>query len=115
MPLVYGKHCIDALKALPARSVQSVITSPPYWMVRVTGGEPPCWNDGYVGHLGSEPDPQQYAQHLVEVFRAVKRVLAADGTIWLNLGDVYASRPSDQTHIGGGIAGTSGCRARHGR
>jgi site-specific DNA-methyltransferase (cytosine-N4-specific) len=107
MTLYYGEHCIDALKRLPPRSVQTCITSPPYWMMRVSGGKPPTWADGYVGHLGSEPDPDQYATHLVEVFRAVKRVLAKDGTVFLNLGDVYTCRPSDQTHVGGGIAGTT--------
>lgn len=107
MTLYYGEHCIDALKRLPPRSVQTCITSPPYWMMRVSGGTPPTWDDGYVGHLGSELDPDQYAQHLVEVFRAVKRVLAKDGTVFLNLGDVYACRPSHQNHIGGGIEGTT--------
>jgi DNA modification methylase len=30
-----------------------------------------------------------YVQHLVEIFREVHRVLRADGTLWLNLGDSY--------------------------
>lgn len=76
-------------------------------MMRVSGGQPPRWQDGHVGHLGSELDPDQYAAHLVEIFRAVKRVLAADGVIWLNLSDVYACRPSDLTNKGSGIDGTT--------
>jgi hypothetical protein len=40
--------------------------------------------------LGLEPDPEMYVQHLVEVFREVRRVLRDDGTLWLNLGDSYA-------------------------
>jgi DNA modification methylase len=43
------------------------------------------------GCLGLEPAPELYLEHLVEVFRQVRRVLRADGTLWLNLGDCYAS------------------------
>jgi DNA modification methylase len=42
-----------------------------------------------VAALGLEPDPAAYVGHLVEVFRAVRRVLRDDGTLWLNLGDSY--------------------------
>jgi DNA modification methylase len=41
--------------------------------------------------LGLEPTPELYVAHLVEVFRAVRRVLRADGTCWVNLGDSYAA------------------------
>ena len=39
--------------------------------------------------LGLEPTYQEYVQHMVEVFREVRRVLRDDGTLWLNLGDSY--------------------------
>lgn len=39
--------------------------------------------------LGLEPTPEQYVERMVEVFREVRRVLAAHGTVWLNLGDSY--------------------------
>lgn len=41
------------------------------------------------GSLGLEPTPEMYVEHLVEVFREVRRVLRDDGTLWLNLGDSY--------------------------
>jgi len=41
--------------------------------------------------LGLEPTPEEYVTRMVEVFREVRRVLAAHGTVWLNLGDSYAS------------------------
>jgi DNA modification methylase len=44
----------------------------------------------WKGHLGDEPNPEMFVQHLVEVFREAKRVLRDDGTLWLNLGDSYA-------------------------
>ena len=42
------------------------------------------------GSLGLEPTIELYVEHMVEVFRAVKRVLRSDGTCWMNLGDCYA-------------------------
>jgi DNA modification methylase len=72
---------ITQLQALPASSVQCVVTSPPYWGLR---------DYGYVGQIGLEPTPQQYVQSITGVFREIKRVLRDDGTCWLNLGDSYA-------------------------
>lgn len=44
-----------------------------------------CWR----GSLGLEPTPELYVQHIVQIFREVKRVLRNDGTFWLNIGDSY--------------------------
>jgi DNA modification methylase len=41
--------------------------------------------------LGLEKTPDEYVANMVAVFREVKRVLKNDGTLWLNLGDSYAS------------------------
>ncbi|AJE99622.1 DNA-methyltransferase [Pandoraea apista] len=46
------------------------------------------------GALGHEPTPQLFVDHLVEVFRHARDLLADDGTLWLNLGDSYASKPN---------------------
>lgn len=43
----------------------------------------------WLGCLGLEPTFQLYIDHLVLVFREVRRVLRNDGTLWLNLGDCY--------------------------
>lgn len=61
--------------------VQTVVTSPPYWGLR---------DYGNGGQLGLEPTPDAYVQNMVAVFAEVWRVLKADGTVWLNLGDGYA-------------------------
>ncbi len=45
----------------------------------------------WKGSLGLEPTPELFIQHIVQVFREVKRVLRKDGTVWLNLGDSYTS------------------------
>jgi DNA modification methylase len=51
-----------------------------------------CECGSWCGQLGLEPDPLLYVDHLVEVFRAAWRVLRRDGTLWLNIGDSYASK-----------------------
>jgi hypothetical protein len=43
----------------------------------------------WLGHLGNEPTPQLFVEHLVEVFGEARRVLKPSGTVWLNLGDCY--------------------------
>lgn len=78
---VYVGDCREALRAMPAGSVQCVVTSPPYWGLR---------DYGVPGQLGLEPTPEEYVANMVEVFREVWRVLRDDGTVWLNLGDSYA-------------------------
>jgi DNA modification methylase len=50
--------------------------------------------NAWRGALGLEPTPEAYVAHLVEVFRAVRRVLRNDGTAWCNLGDSYATGTS---------------------
>jgi DNA modification methylase len=54
----------------------------------------PC--GAWFGALGLEPTPDLYVEHMVEVFREVRRVLRPDGTLWLNLGDSYAANRSYQ-------------------
>ena len=68
---------------LADKTVQCVVTSPPYWGLRdYKLGE---------GGVGLEPTPDLYVQHIVEIFRDIKRVLRDDGTLWLNMGDCYCS------------------------
>src|SRR6266478_6266236 len=43
----------------------------------------------WCGSFGLEPTIDLYVEHAVEIFRAVRRVLRPDGTLWLNLGDSY--------------------------
>ena len=73
---------LAVLRTLPAQSVQMCCTSPPYWGLR---------DYGVAGQLGLEPTPDEYVANLVAVFAEVRRVLRDDGTLWLNLGDSFAS------------------------
>lgn len=84
---VLSGDCVERLRELPDGCVQMCVTSPPYFGLRDYGVE------GQVGH---EPTPAEYVEALVNVFREVHRVLAGDGTLWLNLGDSYAANRSSQ-------------------
>ena len=74
--------CREMMRTMPEKSVQTCVTSPPYFGLRDYGND---------GQIGLEPTPDEFVGKLVEVFREVRRVLRDDGTLWLNLGDSYAS------------------------
>ncbi|MFN0132488.1 MAG: DNA methyltransferase [Phycisphaerales bacterium] len=88
---VYALEARDGLRQLDDDSVDCVVTSPPYWAVRTYSVEPTAWADGATTVLGLEPSIDIYLDHLLEVFTEVRRVLKPSGTLWVNLGDVYAS------------------------
>lgn len=92
---IYQGDALEVLSGFPDKSVNCVITSPPYYGLR-DYGEP--------DQIGLEETPEEYISKLVKIFREVKRVLKDDGTLWLNLGDSYWSKRSkngqDWTQIG---------------
>ena len=79
---IINADVLDGLAQLDAESVQCVVTSPPYWGLR---------DYGVDGQIGLERTPDEYVARMVEVFGGVRRVLRADGVLWLNLGDSYTS------------------------
>jgi DNA modification methylase len=91
--------CREVLAGMEAESAHCCVTSPPYWGLR---------DYGVDGQLGLEPTPDEYVAKMVEVFREVRRVLRSDGTLWLNLGDSYAS-------VGGHSGGVGATSQRQGR
>jgi DNA modification methylase len=117
---IFIGHVLDVLKTLPDRSVHMVCTSPPYLGLRDYGIPPQIWDadpgcehefiktgfcsrcGAWRGSLGLEPNLEFYVKHLVDIFREVKRVLRDDGTLWLNLGDSYASGKGTCYNPGGG-------------
>lgn len=76
-------------RALPIadKTVDLVVTSPPYYALR-------SYEDGgvhYEGQIGEEPTPQEYVASLLAVTRECVRVLKPTGSLWVNLGDKYAT------------------------
>lgn len=79
---IYSGDALAVLRTLPDAFAHCCITSPPYYGLR---------DYGVAGQIGLEPTPEEYIQRLVSVFREVRRVLRDDGTLWVNIGDSYAS------------------------
>lgn len=80
---IYCGDARETLATLPDGSVQTCITSPPYYGLR---------DYGVDGQIGLESTIEEFVEELVAVFRDVRRVLRDDGTVWLNVGDSYAAK-----------------------
>lgn len=76
----YCGHAEEELKKLPDSSIDTIVTSPPYFNQRDYSVE---------GQIGSESSPEAYIDALVKVFNECYRVLKPSGNLWLNLGDKY--------------------------
>lgn len=92
--------CIESMRTLKDQSVNTCVTSPPYYGLR---------DYGMAGQIGLEETPAEFIARLVEVFREVRRVLRDDGTAWVNMGDTYASDSK-----WGGSTGGKHVKALHG-
>jgi DNA modification methylase len=79
---IYQGDCLKLLKQIDDNTIDCCVTSPPYWGLR---------DYGHVNQLGLEKTPEEYVSKMVAVFREVKRVLQSGGTLWINLGDTYAT------------------------
>ena len=76
-------NCLDLLKDLEEKSINTCITSPPYYGLR---------DYGVNNQFGREETIDEFVNNLIKVFREVRRVLRDDGTVWLNLGDSYGGQ-----------------------
>lgn len=77
---IYNVDAKEGHKLLNDNSINTIITSPPYYGLR---------DYGVNGQIGLEETPEMYVNNLVEIFRNLKTKLRDDGTLWLNLGDSY--------------------------
>lgn len=81
MDKLFIGDALDVLKKIPSDTVDTCVTSPPYYGLRDYGVE---------GQIGLEQTPDEYINCLVDVFREVKRTLKKDGTLWIVISDSYA-------------------------
>ncbi|MEN6532195.1 MAG: site-specific DNA-methyltransferase [Bryobacteraceae bacterium] len=100
---IVSGDCLPVLRGMPDKSVNCCVTSPPYYGLR---------DYGVDGQIGLEDTPAQYIERLVAVFREVRRVLRANGTLWANIGDSYAGGKTGRADHGlddstVGLAGNS--------
>ena len=81
-PMFIKGNSLDVLKAMPDKSIDMCITSPPYWGQRQYDG----------GGIGLEKNHKDYVVDLCEIFSELKRVLKDEGSFWLNIGDAYKNK-----------------------
>lgn len=81
-PLLMQGSALDVLRQLPDVSIDFAMTSPPYWGKR----------EYENGGIGLEKNFSDYIEHLVEIFKELKRVLKNEGSFWLNIGDSYQNK-----------------------
>ena len=74
---------MDGFNKLEDKSVDCVITSPPYWQLR---------DYGFEGQWGLEPTFNEYLENLWGMMDEIHRVLKDTGTVWINLGDTYSTK-----------------------
>lgn len=96
--VIFG-DALSALKILNDESVDCCITSPPYYKLRDYGKD---------DQIGLEDTPEEYIEKLVAVFREVRRVLKADGTLWVNIADSYAGSGKGRLKTGEAVESTFG-------
>src|ERR1700756_2332825 len=94
---LYTGDARAVLAGMPDQSADCIVTSPPYWGKR---------DYGVFGQYGHEDTPAAYVATMRDVFREARRVLANDGTCWLNLGDSYSAS-------GGGATGMHAYLGEH--
>lgn len=87
METVMPGDALEQLRRLEGESVHTCVTSPPYYNLR---------DYGVPGQIGAEETPEAFVERLVEIFRQVRRVLRPDGTLWVNIGDSYATSSGNQ-------------------
>ena len=91
---------LNVLATLPGQSADCIVTSPPCWAKR---------DYGVPGQYGHEHTPDGYIDTLRAVFAEARRVLADEGTCWLNLGDSYSAGSTSPTglygYLGRSLAG----------
>jgi len=87
METIICGDALERLRTLGTGSVHTCVTSPPYYNLR---------DYGTAGQIGTEDTPKEYIGKLVQVFREVRRVLRPDGTLWINIGDSYATSSGPQ-------------------
>jgi len=86
--IIHNENCLTGLKKVPDNSIDCCVTSPPYYGLR---------DYGTTDQIGLEETPTEFVEALKQIFEEVKRVLKPEGTLWLNLGDSYASGAKNRT------------------
>ncbi len=86
-------HALDRIRQLPSQSVRAVVTSTPYWALRIYNESFFVeWADGEVCPYGHEQTPEGFVRHTAELLLELHRVLQEDGSVWWNVMDTFNTR-----------------------
>lgn len=109
---IFNENCLDTISRMIDQLLNCIVTSPPYFNLRDYGLEPTYWPEitfrlneftpeitvsEMTCCLGLESNPVQYIAHLIHIFRLLKPKLKDDGTLWINIGDSYATTGKNRT------------------
>lgn len=83
MELILGK-CEEVMKTIPAKSIDLILTSPPYWVKRIYESQ-----EKNANPIGAEPTPSEYINRMADLFTKMSRVLKDEGNLFVNIGDTY--------------------------
>lgn len=90
---LFHGHVLDCIKELPKNSVKCVVTSTPYWGLRIYKESHFIkWADDEECPYGHEQTPEGYLRHTTEVLSELYDILAEDGSIWWNIMDSFNTR-----------------------
>lgn len=90
--LLHGNF-LQVVDTLPEASVQCVVTSTPYWGMRIyKDSRVVKWADGEECAFGHEQTPEGFIRHTVEVLHRLRPVLTESASVWWNLMDTYMTR-----------------------
>ena len=86
-------NALDLVREVPASSVNCVVTSTPYWGLRIyEDTQVVAWADSEVCAYGHEQTPEGFARHSIQTLLALSRILTDDGSIWWNVMDSFNTR-----------------------
>ncbi|MDF1629100.1 MAG: site-specific DNA-methyltransferase [Alcanivoracaceae bacterium] len=90
--LLHG-NALDIVANLPHKSIQCVVTSTPYWGLRIyKNSHFVRWADGEECPYGHEQTPDGFVRHTSQILEALFEVVADDGSIWWNVMDTFNTR-----------------------
>lgn len=84
---------IEVIESLPKGSIKCVVTSTPYWALRIYK-EPHyvSWSDGESCPYGHEQTPEGFVRHTTEILASLYDILDEEGSIWWNVMDTFNTR-----------------------
>ena len=96
--MIHKGNALDVLPTLNTHSVQTIVTSPPYWGLR---------NYDNDEQLGQEETPELFVKKLVSIFDCGRHVLKEDGTLWVNIADTFFGAKGGHWNGGNSITNSS--------